>query len=121
MTKSYAILIAAICILFFLFLVITLARRKSRASSSGEPTANQIYVGNLPYKISDNQLEDYFSPFGNVRSVKIIRNAKTGLSKGFAFVTYANSGEAQKALDASGKELQGRTLVVRIAKPRKIE
>lgn len=78
----------------------------------------QIYVGNLPYRVDETDLRGYFSRFGGIQTIKIIRNFKTGHSKGYAFVTYQSAKQAAKALAAHGRDLGGRSLVVRIAKPR---
>ena len=79
---------------------------------------DQIYVGNLPYRVDENDLQDYFSRFGTIQNIRIVRNFRTGRSKGYAFVTYANTKQATDALVAHGIELYGRSMVVRIAKPR---
>lgn len=80
----------------------------------------KLYVGNLPFSISEPQLEDLFKtvPCG-VNSVAIIRDMDTGRSRGFAFVEVASSDELQKAIEAlNGKQLEGRTLVVNEARPK---
>lgn len=80
---------------------------------------NQIYVGNLPYRVNEYDLKKYFSKFGEVKDARIVKQSKTGRSKGFAFVTFMGAKQAKKALIANGKSLRGRTMVVRIAKPPK--
>lgn len=78
-----------------------------------------IYVGNLPYGITDEDLKTTFSEFGEVSSVNIIKDRMTGNSKGFGFVEMENDEEGQKAIEEiNGKELQGRSLKVNLARPR---
>lgn len=79
---------------------------------------DQIYVGNLSYRLNETDLQGYFSRFGTIQTIKIICNFKTGQSKGYAFVTYQSAKQAVKALAAHGEEFGGRSLVVRIAKPK---
>ncbi|OGO94234.1 MAG: hypothetical protein A3F41_03280 [Coxiella sp. RIFCSPHIGHO2_12_FULL_44_14] len=80
-----------------------------------------MYVGNLPYRIDENILKDHFAQYGDIQTVKVVRNFRTGQSKGYAFITYANAKQATKALIAHGQEFHGRSMVVRIAKPRQQE
>ena len=78
-----------------------------------------IYVGNLSYKMNDNDLEAVFAKFGAVKSAKIIMDKETGRSKGFAFVEMADDDAAKKAIaELNGAELDGRTMVVKEATPR---
>ena len=78
-----------------------------------------IYVGNLSYKVSDNDLEEVFSEFGEVSSAKVITDRDTGRSKGFAFVEMDNDDDAQAAIDElDGAELDGRTIKVNKARPK---
>lgn len=78
-----------------------------------------IYVGNLAYKVSDNDLKNAFEEFGEVNSAKVITDRQTGRSKGFGFVEMENDSEAQKAIDElDGAELDGRTIKVNKAKPK---
>jgi len=78
----------------------------------------QIYIGNLSYQISEQNLKEYFSQFGSVNQVRVVKNRSSGRSKGFGFVTYDHAESAKKALAAHGRRYQGRAIVVRIAKPR---
>lgn len=96
-------------------------RGSSSASTAAHFINEQVYVGNLPYHISEEDLRHYFSQYGVAHSVRVIRNFKTGRSKGYAFVTYNSAAQAKAALAAHGKEMQGRSMVVRIAKPRQGE
>lgn len=78
----------------------------------------KLYVGNLPYSISDADLNDEFSKFGQVDSVKIITDRDTGRSKGFAFVEMSSEDEAETAITKlNGSELGGRAITVNEAKP----
>jgi RNA recognition motif-containing protein len=77
-----------------------------------------IYVGNLNYNLSEDELEKVFTPYGEVTSVKIIRDKYTDQSKGFGFIEMANDADAQKAIDdLDGKEVKGRELRVNQARP----
>lgn len=78
-----------------------------------------IYVGNLPYGTTDEDIKSLFNEFGEVSSVNIIKDRMTGNSKGFGFVEMENDDEGQKAIEGvNGKELQGRSLKVNLARPR---
>ena len=79
---------------------------------------NKLYVGNLPYSVDEAYLEQLFSSYGNVDEVALIKDRETGRSKGFAFVTFNNQEAAEKALEQNGKELEGRTLRVNLARER---
>ena len=79
-----------------------------------------IYVGNLAYSMSDDDLKGVFEGFGGVDSARIIMDRETGRSKGFGFVEMPDSDEAAEALKAlNGSEVMGRTLTVNEARPRK--
>ena len=78
-----------------------------------------IYVGNLNYDLSEDDLKNAFEEYGNVESVKIIIDRYSGRSKGFGFIEMNNNDEAKAAMEAlSGKELSGRTLVINEARAR---
>ena len=78
-----------------------------------------IYVGNLSYEVTEEDLRKVFEDFGLVESVKIIKDNYSGRSKGFGFVEMSNSGDAQSAIDGlNDKELKGRALKVNKARPR---
>ena len=82
--------------------------------------AVKIYVGNLPYKLSDSELKDLFGRFGMVESATIITDHHSGKSRGFAFVEMAKHSEACQAVRSlNGKEVLGRKLKVREAHSRK--
>ncbi|MCX7124951.1 MAG: RNA-binding protein, partial [Gammaproteobacteria bacterium] len=106
-------------LLILLLLVIRRIKRKNCAKDSQHyPESEQLYVGNLSYQMNGYQLKDFFSKYGDVQSVRLIKNNRTGRSKGFAFVTYSNAKDAKKALESNGEQLRGRPIVVRMAKPR---
>jgi RNA recognition motif-containing protein len=78
-----------------------------------------IYVGNLSYGMSEGELRDAFSAFGEVSSVKILMDRETGRSRGFGFVEMPNQGEAETAVSQlNGKDLGGRARRVNEARPR---
>ena len=80
---------------------------------------NRLFVGNLSYQTMENDIQDYFSEAGVVTSVNLMLDKVTGRSRGFAFVEYSTPEEATKAVEQfNGKEFQGRTLTVNIARPR---
>jgi RNA recognition motif-containing protein len=79
----------------------------------------QLFVGNLDFKVTENDLHDAFAAHGAVVEAKLMTDRATGRPRGFAFVTMSSPEEAQKAIDAlNGKELGGRALSVSIARPR---
>ena len=79
----------------------------------------RIYVGNLSYESTEDDLQEAFSAHGQVESVTIIRDRDTGRSKGFGFVEMPSSDEAQASInEMNGKEVQGRALTVNEARPR---
>jgi len=81
--------------------------------------SNNLYVGNLSFNVAEKDLEELFSPYGEVVSANVITDKQTGRSRGFGFVEMNRSEDAQKAIEAlDGKEFQGRNLTVNIAKPR---
>jgi RNA recognition motif-containing protein len=78
-----------------------------------------IYVGNLSYEVTEEELREAFEVFGEVESVKVVKDNYTGRSKGFGFVEMPDAGNAQSAIDGlNDKELKGRALKVNKAKPR---
>ncbi len=81
-------------------------------------TNNKIYVGNLPYSTIENELEDIFSQYGEVKELVLIKDRETDQCKGFGFITFESDDQAQNALDFNGQEFQGRKLKVNIAMER---
>jgi RNA recognition motif-containing protein len=78
-----------------------------------------IFVANIERKVTDEQLQELFQQYGEIASLKLIKDRDTGMSKGYAFVEMANDEEAQKAIDALNEfELEGRNLAVNEARPK---
>ncbi len=79
----------------------------------------KIYVGNLPFDVTSDELRDQFTAFGKVDSAEVIMDRATGRSKGFAFVEMPTVAEAQAAINAlNGKMLRERAMTVSPARPR---
>lgn len=79
----------------------------------------RIFVGNMSFNTTEEELHQLFSQFGQVDEVAIINDRETGRPRGFAFVTMANDGEAQEAIEATnGQDFGGRTLNVNEARPK---
>jgi RNA recognition motif-containing protein len=80
---------------------------------------SKLYVGNLPYTATEEELSSMFGQAGSVTSVAIIKDRETGRSKGFAFVEMGSNADAQKAVSMlNGQNMGGRDLRVSIARPR---
>lgn len=78
----------------------------------------KIYVGGLPYSVTDDQLQSIFAPYGEVASSKIITDRETGRSKGYGFVEMADEAAGKKAIEElHDAELEGRKLLVNEARP----
>ncbi|MBC8216330.1 MAG: RNA-binding protein [Candidatus Marinimicrobia bacterium] len=78
-----------------------------------------IYVGNLPFKFSEQELSELFAEFGSVTKVQIITDKYTGRSKGFGFVEMSEKEDGEKAIsELNDKEVHGRALKVNEARPR---
>ena len=81
---------------------------------------NNLFVGGLSYNTDDNGLSEHFSQAGKVVSAKVINDRYTGKSRGFGFVEMSTEEEAQKAIEMfDSKELDGRTIRVNVAKPKR--
>jgi cold-inducible RNA-binding protein len=79
----------------------------------------RLYVGNLPYKATDEDLTALFSSAGNVASARVMRDMATGRARGFGFIEMATDEAAQKAIEQFNEyEMEGRKLVVNEAKPK---
>ena len=79
----------------------------------------KIFVGNLSYRLTDEELEASFSPYGEVVSAQVVMDRETGRSRGFGFVEMANDNEAEAAIRAlNGKDVGGRALTVNEARPK---
>lgn len=80
---------------------------------------NKLFVGSLPWAVDSAQLEQLFSQFGKVLSAQVLKDRETGRSRGFGFVEMSTPEEAQKAVEAlNGSDMEGRKIVVNIARPR---
>ncbi len=80
---------------------------------------SKLYVGNMPYTTTEDELRTLFGQAGNVTSVAVIKDRDTGQSKGFGFVEMANQADAQKAIGMfNGHRMGERTLTVNVARPR---
>ena len=78
-----------------------------------------IYVGNLPYNVTEDQLQALFAEHGKVTSVSLIKDKYTGQSKGFGFVEMDKQAEAEAAIkEINGRALNGRTITANVARPR---
>lgn len=83
-----------------------------------EEPKNKLYVGNLPYSANDESLKQLFAEFGEVTEAKVISDKFSGRSKGFGFVTMTDDASAQKAIEGvNGKDVDGRPVVVNVARP----
>ncbi len=81
--------------------------------------SNKLFVGNLSFKTTENDLQDAFAAHGTVLEANLMMDRATGRPRGFGFVTMSTPEEAQKAIEAlNGKQLAGRALTVNIARPR---
>lgn len=79
----------------------------------------KIYVGNLSFRTTQQELEDLFTNYGNVQEAAVVTDRETGRSRGFGFVTMPEDGEASAAIEAlNGTEVEGRTLTVNEARPK---
>ncbi len=80
--------------------------------------SSKLYVGNLPFSVTDESLMTTFSECGQVQSAKVIMDRDTGRSKGFAFVEFSSASEASNAINRfNGTQLDGRAMNVSEAKP----
>ena len=80
---------------------------------------NKLYVGNLPYAATEDDIKNHFSQAGTVTSVALIIDRASGRAKGFGFVELSTAEEAQKAISMfNGQDFMGRAITVNVAKPR---
>ena len=81
--------------------------------------STKLFVGNLSFKITENDLQDAFAACGTVVETNIMMDRMTGRPRGFAFISMSTPEEAQKAIDTlNGKDMDGRALTVNVARPR---
>jgi len=78
---------------------------------------NKIYVGNLPFQVTDQELDSEFQQYGQIKEVTLIRDRYTNECKGFGFITFTDADSAKQALAADGKDFKGRAMKISIAKP----
>ena len=76
----------------------------------------KVYVGNLPYRITQEEVEDHFSDCGSIVEVILVKDRATGRSKGFGFVEFETEDQAEAATKLDGQECDGRALKVSIAR-----
>ena len=82
--------------------------------------SKKLYVGNLSYKVTEDDLKDLFKEFETVTEVNVITDRATGRSRGFGFVEFSSNNDADKAIKSlNGKTLQDREITVKEARPRK--
>jgi len=92
---------------------------KDNKAQAGD-NQNKLYVGNLSYNTTVDLLKEAFGKFGDIVDVVIITDRMSGRSKGFGFVEFAKAEDATKAVEEmNGKELDGRAVVVNVARPQK--
>jgi cold-inducible RNA-binding protein len=81
--------------------------------------SNKLFVGNLSFNTTENDLQDAFAAHGTVTETNLMMDRSTGRPRGFGFVTMSSPEEAQKAIEAlNGKSIDGRALTVNVARPR---
>jgi RNA recognition motif-containing protein len=81
--------------------------------------SNKLFVGNLSFNTTENDLNDAFAAFGTVTEANLMMDRMTNRPRGFGFVTMSSAEEAEKAIEGlNGKDLDGRALTVNVAKPR---
>ena len=81
--------------------------------------SNKLFVGNLSFNTTENDLQDAFAAFGSVTETNLMMDRMTNRPRGFAFVTMSSAEEAQKAIEGmNGKDMDGRALTVNVARPR---
>jgi cold-inducible RNA-binding protein len=113
-TLAITIAVAILVVLLPLILL----KRKGASSGSAANAQTQLYIGNLAYRVHERDLRKLFSEYGKIAQLRVVKDRRSGRSKGFGFVTFEKPKAAQAALVAHGQEVMGRNLVVRIAKPR---
>ncbi len=85
----------------------------------GDYEVNKLFVGNLNFRVTSQDLETLFGQYGQVSEAAVVNDKMTGRSRGFGFVTFNTAEEAKKAADAlNGKDFQGRNLAVNEARPK---
>ena len=117
--QTTEIILAASGIIIAIGLFFYLTRQnKNSGELDAETTGNQVYIGNLSYRVRERHLREYFSDMGDIEHLRIIKDHGSGRSKGFGFITFKEAKGANKSLKLHGKDFEGRSLVVRIARPK---
>ena len=80
---------------------------------------NQIFIGNLPFSLGEDDLQSHFEQFGNISDIKIPTDRDSGRKRGFAFITFDSADSAKEALSMDGKEIDGRAIRVNEAQGKK--
>src|SRR3990167_8984824 len=88
------IIVTVVFLFVLLILIVRMVKRKNRTKQH-YPESEQLYVGNLSYQMNGHELKEFFSKYGAVQTVRLIKNNRTGRSKGFAFITYSNLKDAK--------------------------
>ena len=113
-----AIVLLVVAILFHKRRRATAGATQSASSKQAQPAPNcQLYIGNVSYRATESMIRDFFAEYGDVENISVIKDRRTGRSKGFAFVTFSSLKSSKAALDAHGVDFNGRSLIVRYAKP----
>jgi len=97
-------------------ILVSIKQQLSENKDGQEKQENKLYIGNLDYDISEEELEDHFAKYGTILQVNIPINKHTGRTRGFGFITFDEQGEADAALQAHETELKGRKIQVTFAK-----
>lgn len=114
--KVVIAVVIAIAVVWFIGSM--LCRKKGSSSKQGgakDDGEAQVYVGNLSFRVRERQLREAFAKFGDIRSLRLIKDRETGRSKGYAFITYQSLKDAKRSHSMHGKDFHGRALVVRSA------
>jgi RNA recognition motif-containing protein len=79
--------------------------------------SNTVYIGNFPYSTNKNELVELFKQFGDIKSIRVIKDSNHKRSKGYGFLTFNEISSANESLKLEGTKFKGRTIRVRISKP----
>lgn len=115
------VIVLAIVIVIGLRLISSARRSSAFSSQGGKHSADancQVYIGNISYRVRERELREFFETYGAIAQLRIVKHHQTGRSKGFGFITFEQPAQANAALKAHDALLNGRALVVRIAKPK---
>ena len=115
MSIQLYIIIAAAVLLLAVGAFLIIKRRGHDRNNLEEGDSNQVYVGNLPYRLRERELREKFEVYGPIRSLRLMKDRHTGRSKGFAFITFNSTRSALQCQALHGQDFNGRALVVRPA------